>query len=406
VTQLNSGAVVASVENHSPVSTVSVFLRGGASANNFPGASSVFKTYVQEGFSTPNHTGMHLIRLGEAAGINLEVESDREVLAYHGEANRDNIHHLFLLLSEMTSNNQYRSYECPIPVAWPDSVTAGPRHHGRLQAVQKAMSVQARVEDLVHKAAYRSQPLGNSDVIPDYMYPKLSAELVNDFVSATHGESGVVVVGAGVDHAMLIEGAATFGLKSGGVATPAEATSKYLGGDARFDAGGDTAHVIIAGQACSFASRDRLATAVAAELLNNAAVVANGGGVSVLNIDAPTKGFTAHYKLTGLLGVSLAAPAADAAAVCGSVASFLRSYTPSVEDLALGKRTAMMKLADADTSLLGAQLLHAGEVTDDVAGVAAVTAADVAKVFATAFGGKLSVGAYGNIENVPYSDTL
>ena len=66
-------------------------------------------------------------------------------------------------------------------------------------------------------------------------------------MSASHGSAGVVVVGTGIDHSILLEGAATFGVPSGGVA--AKDGSKYLGGDARVDAGGDLAHVVIAGEA-------------------------------------------------------------------------------------------------------------------------------------------------------------
>jgi len=409
VTQLQNGALVASIENQSPLSRVSVFVRGGTSTSAIPGASTVFKAYATEGFSTPNHTGLHLVRLQESCGITLDVEGDRELLGYHGVANRDNVHHLFSIMSNVTNNNQYRTYECPVVNAWPNSVDLGPRNHSRLMAIQAARSAEANAVDLAFKAAFRSQPLGTSEVVPDYLYGKLTAEMVNDFVSASHGSAGVVVVGTGIDHSILLEGAATFGVPSGGVA--AKDGSKYLGGDARVDAGGDLAHVVIAGEAVSYASR--AASLVAAELLSNSSPIPNGSNSSAINAaahGAATKGISQNYASTGLLGVYFSASADQVAAVSSSIAGFLRKFSASDKEVAAAKMTVKAAHAGAvgaaEAAQIGADLLHTGDCVDFSAAVDKVTAADVAQVIAKAFGGKLSVAAYGNVNNVPYSDSI
>jgi len=70
---------------------------------------------------------------------------------------------------------------------------------------------------------------------------------LNDFIQATHGSQGLVIVGTGVDHEVLFESASAMGLQEGGVATAA-AAAKYLGGDIRVEVGGNTSTVVVAGE--------------------------------------------------------------------------------------------------------------------------------------------------------------
>jgi len=405
ISQLPSGTIVASKENHSPLSRISVFVRGGSSANNFAGASSLFKQIATEGFSTPSHTGMHLVRIQEAYGLDLEMQSDRELMAYHGSCDRDNVHQLFSLLSNVTSNDKYRTYECPVHYPFPASVDSGKHDHTRIKAIMAAVPHEARALDLAFKAAFRSQPLGNTDYIPDYIYDNFNADHMNAFVNASHGSKSLVVVGTGIDHSLLAEGAATFGVADGGASkTP----SKYHGGDARVDAGGDTAYVVIAGEGATFGSDQHAASLVAAEVLTSDTIT-----LSPLEAAAQgtvVKGVAEAYFSSGLLGVSFSASSADVAKVSSSIAAGLKKLAPSQGAVAGAKatvKTQLMALDGADETMsLGAQLMQTGNAVDLAAAVDKVSAADVAKVLKQAFGGKLSVGAYGNVENVPYSDSI
>jgi len=403
VSQLQSGALVASKENHSPLSRVSVFVRGGSSANNFSGASTMFKQIVTEGFSTPNHTGLHLTRMQEAYGLSLEMESDRELMIYHGSCTRDNVSQLFSLLSNLTSNNQYRPYECPVHYPFPMSVDKGEFKHDRIKAIMASVPPETHALDLAFKAAFRSQPLGRSEIIPDYVVPAFRAPMINDYVSGSHGSSGIVVVGTGIEHSLLEEGAATFGVLDG---ASTKLPSKYHGGDARVDAGGNTACVVIAGEGAPFGSDLHAASLVAAELLSSDGVspcplAAAAGGM-------PVEGLAEAYFSSGLLGVRFTAGADEVAKVSSSIGAALKGLT--VGDLTGAKNTAKAKLlaqaGAGETKAIGAQLMQTGACKDMAAAVDKVSAADVTKVVKNAFGGKLSVAAYGNVDNVPYSDSI
>jgi len=403
VSQLQSGALVASKENHSPLSRVSVFVRGGSSANNFTGASTMFKQIITEGFSTPNHTGVHLTRLQEAYGLSLEMESDRELMIYHASCMRDNVHQLFSVLSNLTSNNQYRSYECPVHYPFPMSVDKGQFKHDRIRAIMASVTPEMHALDLAFKAAFRSQPLGKSEIIPEYVVSAFRAPMINEYVTGTHGSSGIVVVGTGIEHSLLEEGAATLGVVDG---TSAKQPSKYHGGDARVDAGGNTACVVIAGEGAHFGSDLHAASLVAAELFNSDGLTSSpleaaAGGV-------PLQGLSEAYFSSGLLGVRFTAEAGEVAKVTSSISAALKGLT--VGDLAGAKAVTKTKLlaqaGAGETKTIGAMLMQTGACVDLAAAVDKVAAADVTKVVKKAFGGKLTVAAYGNVDNVPYSDSI
>jgi len=332
--------------------------------------------------------------------VDVSMESDREVLCYNTIANRDNAHHLFSLVTELTSNASYRPYECPIVVPWPISVDKGPRSHDRFMAIQAARCSKTKAIDLAYQAAFRSQPLGNSDVMPDHMYGTMTAEKINEFVQSTHGPSGLVVVGSGVEHAMLVDAATTFGVNGGAALKPTPATSQYLAGDARVDAGGDLAHVVIAGPGAPFA--ERLTAQVAAALLD--------GSPHLAALGAEVAGVSGSYKCTGLLGIYMAVPHALSGKVTTAVAGWLRQYQPSEAEVADAVAKVRTSLASAhgaaEAGLVGRQLLQEGTLSDQLAALDAVTPAQVSQALSTAFSGKLSVGAYGTIKDVPYSDTL
>merc|ERR1719334_703313 len=322
-------------------------------------------------------------------------------MIYHGSCTRDNVHQLFSVLSNLTSNNQYRPYECPVHYPFPMSIDKGEFKHDRIKAIMASVAPETHALDLAFKAAFRSQPLGKSEIIPDYVVPAFRAPMINEYVTGSHGSSGIVVVGTGIEHSVLEEGAATFGVADD---TSAKVASKYFGGDARVDAGGSTACVVIAGEGSPFGSDLHAASLVAAELLNSDALSPSPLGAAAGGV--PLEGFCEAYFSSGLLGVRYTTAAGEVAKVTSSIGSALKNL--SVGDLKGAKAAVRAKLLSqagaAETKAIGSQLMQTGTCADMSAAVDKVSSADVTKVVKKAFGGQLSVAAYGNVDNVPYSD--
>jgi len=409
VSKLNNGAVVASIDTGSALARIAVYFKGGARYNTFPGANSALCTVASGGYSSAQHTGLHLTRSREQTGATLAVTSGREALAYSVASSRDEVTVPLYTLANLTSNDSYRYWELP-----------NPEEIGRLKAMQECSAVDTAL-DLAVKAAFRAHPLGNPSRVPDYYLGKLSADDLNAFVRATHGQSSMVVVGSGIDHDLLVDSASGLGVATPSAPAPSASAAKYLGGDVRVETGGALAAVVVAGEGAAVGTSDHLAALVAAEVLvPSCGVKYSDGGVSSAlvaaanGVGAQVGPVAEFYQDTGLLGLSVVAPAAEAPALVSSLAASLRSLQPSEAAVAAAKRRVEAKLLIEDSaegflSSVGKQLLLRGEVTgveEHVKDVQAVSAAAVAKVLKKAFGGKLTVAATGSVNNVPYSDTL
>ncbi|KAF2347130.1 Peptidase M16 C-terminal [Trinorchestia longiramus] len=305
ISKLASGAVVASVENDSPIARVAVFLRGGSRYDTTPGVSHMLRLCASAGLSSTQRTGFNMQRTLQQIGATLNVVSDREVAMYALASNRDSVAETLSLLASLTSNNSYRYYELPNPYL-----------SARLRATLE-LSAEDRVVDLLGKAAFRAQPLGNSIYVPPYNVDKISSDQLNAFVSATHGAAGLVVVGTGVDHGVLVSGAEAVGLSGGSV--PASTPTKYLGGDLRHETGGSVANVAIAGEGAKLGGSDSIVAEVAAQVLGGGPCVkygANSSSVLVRALQGDTSakivGYSVSFSDAGLLGFSVKASAAQA----------------------------------------------------------------------------------------------
>jgi predicted Zn-dependent peptidase len=343
-------------------------------------------------------------------GATLAVTSDRELAVYALASNRDSVGETLSLLASLTSNNSYRAYEFPCS-EFPDK----PINH-RLKATLQ-LSPEEILVDMLGKAAFRAQPLGNSIYVPNYNVNKISADQVNAFVSATHGAGGLVVVGTGVDHGVLVSGAEALGLANGSV--PCNNPTKYLGGDLRLETGGRMAHVAVVGEGAKVGGSDSLATEVAAQLLGGGRSVKYGNNSSsallrALKAQSLIQGYSLSFSDTGLLGFSVRAPAQEAPKVVSGLVKAAKNLTVSDKDVAGAKarvKTALLSTNSGcgEVQRTGRQLLLTGssvDVADAVKAIDAVSPADVTKAIARAFSGKLTVAAVGNVNDVPYSDTL
>ncbi|PIO74452.1 hypothetical protein TELCIR_03538 [Teladorsagia circumcincta] len=189
------------------------------------------------------------------------------------------------------------------------------------------------------------------------------------------------------------------------------------GGEWRRPAGGSVAHVLLAGAGASLSDAKAMATqaVLLASLGRSAAVQFSGsaGNAAVLRAVAGTCGasaFQAAYEDSGLVGVYIVADGAHVAKAVTSAASAIKSY--KCTDLEAAKRRATNDLLRASahsypTSIDRATQILAGITTEGaiVEAIQQVTAADV-EAAAKKLSSKFSLSSYGNIDEVPYVDSL
>lgn len=407
VDKVPSGATIVSVDNNEALSRVGVFLRAGSRFAPVAGLSHVLNHCGSGGMSTPQRTGLNMVRTAEQLGATSSMSVGREVAMYSMASYRDCVDESLSILSSVTGNTNYAFHEYP-----------NESELVRLKASLKISSVE-KVKDLAVKAAYRSQSMGNSLYTPDYNIEKISAYQVNDFVQATHGSQGLIIVGSGVEHEVLLESASAMGVQNGGVAsvtTPA----KYLGGDIRLETGGDSSTVVVFGEGAKYASADSLALMVAAELLGGSSSLSySEGSLGVLNralkdINSSAAGISESWSDTGLFGFSLQCSANDAPKAVKSIVSAIKNMSAGEKDVAAAKATVISRIMASgygcsEVESIGTQMLLTGSyypVTDAVRAIESVTPASINKAVAKSFSGKLTVASMGNVNEVPYADTL
>jgi len=408
VSKSTTGATVVTVDSNSPLAAVSVFFKAGARYNSFPGASMALEHLVTGGKNTAEHIGEKYVRAREHSGISFDVHVGRELLSYTCVGRKDAVQVHLGQLATATSSTSYITY---LPHTY---IT--PLDKARLDLSLDVHPV-VLVRDLLYKAAFRGHPLGNSAYLPPRLTSKLSLDMVVDFMKKTHGKSGMTVVGSGVDHFQLLESVSDLGMEEGGVAHSAQ-PAKYFGGDERIEIGGGLATVIVAGEGAAFGTPESAAAKVASTLLSTGSVglVAPTTGLARAAKGVPfisVEGLSEGCEDSGLLGFQVVAAATEAPQLVTNLTAALKGYTVTEADFAAAKAKAKAAILHqtqlANLSVIGQHSVIKGEVKDLADAVKAVDAVSLGAVQAAlkkAFGGKLTVAAVGNVNNVPYSDTM
>jgi len=402
-----TGATVVSFDNNEPVSRVGVFLKAGSRYATAPGLAFVMRQVASAGLSAQQRTGLNMVRTAHNLGATRSLDVGREVACYSMASNRDFVDEILSILTTVTSNTDYLHYEYPTET-----------ESSRIKAALK-LSPLERALDMVFKAAYRAQPMGNTLYCPDYSANSISTYQVNDYIRATHGSSGLVIVGSGMEHDVLFEAAAGMGVEDGGVVGGAAAPT-YNGGDLRQDNGGNSTTVAIMGKGAKYGSAEAAALQVAAQLLGSNTNTAVSYGCSPLSVlaraatNSAVNGVNFSFSDNGLFGFTVEGNAANVPKAVSSLVSAVKNMSVGDKDVAAAKAAVITGLLQADyvgnrVQDIGTQLLLTGEYSgaaDAVKAVEAVTPAAVNKAVATAFSGKLSLAAVGNVQDVPYADTL
>ncbi|RZC36189.1 cytochrome b-c1 complex subunit 2, mitochondrial, partial [Asbolus verrucosus] len=346
-TTLPNNLVVASANNESPISRISIVVRAG-SRNETPDNAGVTHTLrICAGLSTKNSTQFAITRNIQQVGASLTCSSDREVVAYTLEGTKQAIEKTLPFLTEVATQQVFRPWEVAENV---------PRQ--RLELALR--SPQLRAIDLLHKAAFR-RGLGNSLYSAKYQLGNISSETLQHYVASNFTTGRTAVVGLGVDHSQLVNYAQGLSLETGeGSTTP----SPYIGGEIRSDKGGNLAFVAIGGAGGALKdTKERLAFAVLQRALgigpqvkwgttdNGVLSKAVGGDVQYA-----ISAVNASYSDAGLFGTLIAAPSASAGKIVEAVVKVLKGGALSDADVNRGKnqlKTSVLLDSESGSNIIG-----------------------------------------------------
>ncbi|KRT82905.1 Peptidase, partial [Oryctes borbonicus] len=169
-TVLSNKLVVASAENDSPISRVSILFRAG-SRNETPdnlGATHVLR--IAAGSTTQSFSKFAIARQVAQAGAILTCTTDREVVAYTLEGTRKAVQDTIPILTAVATQQLFYPWELS-------------DNTNRLRLELATRPPQLRAIDLLHKAAYRTG-LGNSLYVAKYNIGKVSSETLQHYVAS------------------------------------------------------------------------------------------------------------------------------------------------------------------------------------------------------------------------------
>lgn len=408
-TTLPNKLVVATAESSLPVSRVSILFRAGARNEAYENLGISHTLRVAAGLSTKRSTAFAITRNIQQAGGSLTATSDREIVAYTVQVTSDELETGLRFLQDVATTPAFKPWELS------DNAS-------RIKVDVATVPDQIRAVELLHKAAFRTG-LGNSLFCPEHNIGKHSSEALQHYFTSNCTTNRCAVVGVGVDHRLLTGFAQNFDLESG---AGKDIASKYCGGqEHRCDKSGHLAHVAVAGEggtvtnlkeALTFAVLQHAAGAGASTTRGNV----NGAlGKAVTNALGNElfcfSSLNASYSDSGLFGFVLSTDAKNVGKGLEAAVKALKSCSVSTDDVARGKaqlKAAILHQHDNDGTLLcdiGAQAALLGNAHNSgelIAIVDTITQADVQAAARRAGSSKLSMGAVGNLGNIPHVSDL
>ncbi|CAG0913605.1 unnamed protein product [Notodromas monacha] len=403
-----SGVIVASTECLSPISRVSIAIRAGSRYEKPKSVGASHMCRIIAGLGSKSASQISIVRNLNQIGASLTCTGSREYLIYDVSCVKDYLPTAMKYLSEASVNPGLKPWELS------DNL---PRL--RVELASACYSNEVAVLELLHKAAYRGQGLGNSIYAPAHNISHLCPNTMAQFLEETFTTKRAAVVGVGVDHALLEDFASALPLAGGdGVAS----SGKYGGGEVRIESGGSSTSVAVAYEGAGWNDPKKAITAaVLQQALGTGPHVLHGDGAAPLQqavkgvTDAyAVTGLNASYSDSGLIGLVLSTGAGDAGKALKAALSALKGSI-SDADVKRGKNQlsstiwAMNDSPAGFTELTGeisivTKKVHAASDLQSL--IDSVTTSDVNNLLKKATSGKASMGAVGNLTNVPFLDEL
>merc|ERR1712042_322689 len=111
VSTLKSGLNVASIENHSPVTTLGVVVKAGSRNETYDNAGVSHALRIAAGLGTKNNSAFGICRNLQQAGASMVCTQGREHTLYTVQATRDQTDVAIEYLADVVSNQSFKPWE-------------------------------------------------------------------------------------------------------------------------------------------------------------------------------------------------------------------------------------------------------------------------------------------------------
>lgn len=402
------------VDNLSPVSRVAVYVRAGSryEPDHLPGVSHYIRAAA--GLTTQDSSVFGIARHMERAGATFKVTSDREYIIYRVDCLRDKLGYVLGFIDDTLHKPEFR--------AWELADHTQPRLKYELGVFRKNQHLVTN--EAMHKAAYRGG-LAHSLYTPEHQIEKIKNNDLFEYLENNYVNDRMSFVGLGVD-----EGELRYQLEERFKLNGAEykgvtGETRYVGGEARIQAGFPTTMVNFVVQGSPISDMKSLA---ALEIIG--AMIGSSDQTPTIHGLGPEKSLAAlmkhlaptlktsviniNYTDTGLFGFSLVGPNEVMKKATKDAVKHVRKLLSSVNenDLKIAKRVAkvraLIKSENQELIFNAMGHLHAAGVAGQspVDLVDNITLSEVQKVGEALLKGKPTLVSVGNPRFVPYVDEL
>jgi processing peptidase subunit alpha len=287
----------------------------------------------------------------------------------------------------------------------------------------------AMINELLHKAAFCNNTLGQSPLATDRSVPYFTPETIRSYMLDHFAPERMVLVGVNVAHDELSKWAMRSFADYNAIPMKDRPDTKalYTGGDVRMDGASPYCHLAIGFESMAWGKSGLASVSLLQAILGGGSATGNsiGGGLSSRLQNEVVKespyvescsAFNTSYSDTGLFGVYSVVAPDKAGDVCHSVLSTLKGLSSITEDeLSTAKAVLKGSLArqvdDAGSLMkdLGTQLLMSGRYgspADFAGAIDKVSADEVTSVARQLLSSKPSVAAYGDTHTVPHYSAI
>eukprot|EP00054_Salpingoeca_dolichothecata_P029537 m.233071 g.233071 ORF g.233071 m.233071 type:complete len:441 (-) comp26501_c0_seq1:112-1434(-) len=403
-----NGVTVASYNQQSPVSTVSIAVAAGSrfEGQGNQGAAHVLRAQAYQ--TSANRSGLYTTRASESIGARLGATNTRELIIYTGDFVKAELPAVLELLTETVAQPSLLEWELE------DS-----RSRISLESTQAKADPQAATLDQLHSVAFH-RGLGRPLTCPLDRVGSITVDTLKSYRAETFTGARIAVVGAGVDHAQLVSGASSLNSLDAGSAI--KTSSSFFSGEARTATNSPFTHFALGFPGVSQSSSDRVTAHVLANLLGHGPSIkyASPSASSTIgaNLTGSLKGafaldaFHAAYSDAGLLGVFLTVEGSESQKAFEGVASAIKKVAAgefTAADVARAKgqtRFQMLlesrndRLDDIASQLVFTKAYKAPE--DWISDVDSVDEAAVKKFAQAALSKQPAFSAFGDLEALPF----